>query len=221
LLATPAALAAPFLYTLQNRSVTAHTHGPAGDPSQFLSASDFALFDKTASVTDALGAGFANQHQKSTLLPDAISVVGDFAGVQPAFAGTGTATGNAHADITFTISASTDVTLSVTGGVTDPNGTAGNRQVSLTGPGTNISLPMALPLIFGAGAVNKSQQATLGPGTYELLVDLFSAHGFGSNISQVNSFDVELTVPEPASVAISVMAIAGAASALGRRRRVR
>ena len=207
LISTPARAA--FNFTAQSRSISAHTHGSGGDVSQSFTAPDFALFDKTASAPHPTG-GSSDQHQRSELLSNAITIVGGWSGFPPSFAGTGQADGNSSTSVTFTVPSTTDADLTAQASFLDGNpGVVGS--ISLTGPSTSV----AWYLSHSAGPpgapwpVNgNSTHLTLGPGSYTLNAN-FSSNRVGTlafNQNYVSSFDVELTqsVPEPASFGATI-----------------
>src|SRR5688572_12902760 len=69
---------AGFIFQTQSREVSG-TVGVAGlgGNQQRISAPSFGLFDATTNVTFPTYGGVANQHQRSELLPDLITVIGD------------------------------------------------------------------------------------------------------------------------------------------------
>lgn len=223
---------ADFIYTSQSRSVSGFTHGQSGDQTTTLSSSNFNPWDMTANQTESTG-GFGKQHQNSSLLPNLISIKGDFSGNPPAFVGTGYATGSTTATIAFNLATTQDITLDVTASIGDTwagvsGSQVGTRTVTLTGPNTNISVtgmskftPELFPGYVGwPGTTHVA--ATLGPGSYTLAMILNSKvgpNGLGGgqpNYWRVSSYDIELAaIPEPGTLAL----IALAAPLLMRRRR--
>jgi hypothetical protein len=192
---------AAFNFTAQTRSVTAHINGP-GAGTQTLTASDFALFDQTASVTDNNG-GSAGTHQRSELLSNAINIVESFGGSPPVAAGSGQATGSAQFSTTFTVPSTTDVDLSAQASFHDDGFPYGS--ISLTGPGTSVTWYVIHttggPPVWPVG--DHFQHLTLGPGSYTLNSNISGhadAFGLGGR-SSGGSVTVALSVPEPASSA--------------------
>jgi hypothetical protein len=204
LIAAPAWAA--FNFTSQTRSITAHTYGLSGDLTQTFTAPDFALFDKTASVVDPLnGGGSATQSQKSELLPNAITIVGAWSGFPPPLAGTGQATGNSSTTINFDLATTTDVDLTAQAIYTNPSA-APTGWVILTGPSTNITWYVSDSSLNPGGpwpAGGHAQHLVLSPGSYVFKTS-FSSSRIGVqtfNTIYVSSFDVALSIPEPASAA--------------------
>jgi hypothetical protein len=209
-----------FIYSTESRSVSAGTHGPAGNPSQSFSTGGTAPFDSTASVVDNLGGGFATQHQASTLTATLMRIAGDFDGVRPAFAGTGTASGTSSADIVFTTTVDEELQLNATAHVFDSPqgfGPSVSRTISLTGPGVNVSWFVSSLTNFLTGQPywtgDRSATVDLLAGqSYELKVILgsqvgpnFPAPGGPPLSADVSSFIVELGVPEPALGSLAIV----------------
>jgi hypothetical protein len=208
---TRSAMGALFSYTSQTRSVTATTHGPAGDLIQTLTSPDFSVFDALATVTDA--PGFAKQHQASTLGADTIEILGDFTGLQPTLVGTGSAKGSSVTDILFTVLDPTPVKFTMALSGTDSLAASVTRTVQLTGPGMSVTWhPLAT-----SGPVSLSQSGVLTPGTYHLVANIGSQKALlPSDTSVATSWSVHL-VPEPGCVGALGIGAAGFGS---RRRRL-
>ncbi len=199
-------------------------HAQGGDQSQSFSAPDYGDFNQTALVAEIPGhasGGFAQQHQKSDLLPNNISITGDYSGRFPTFVGTGYSQGEAIANISFTVSDTVDVALNATAGWVNNGGKFGAQDVKLTGPGTDIDFTMTVPGFQGSTTINKSQSATLAPGDYNLSVDLASLTASGTSQNYYPNFDVELVVPEPASLGVMFTAATPFLLSLSRRTRAR
>lgn len=196
-----------FTYTAQTRSVFAKAAVLSAGPAETLTAPDFADFDATAQVTLSPG-GFATQHQRSVLGAQSITVSGDFNGFFPGAAGNGSSRGRSITDVTFTVAETTGVYLMADMKLSGFN--AFFRSVQLSGPGMNISWTTP-----NAGSspepFNQIQGGVLTPGSYHMRVDLESgiypptAGGTGS----VQSFNVVLAVPEPASFSLLGFATVG------------
>jgi hypothetical protein len=207
------ASAAPFAYTAQTRSVHATARLAGSGPSQSFSTTGTALFDQTAYIehTSQFGGvdGWAEQSQRSELLPTSITLTGEFGGQNPPGTGTGDATGRTLTDITFAVATATDVNLNATASLfTD--GTRpplGARSIRLTGPNTDLAWTVFNDGIFLNWPGTRSQDLSLQPGSYRFVVDFESVRGgFQVGSNGVGAFDISLTqVPEPATFSLLVL----------------
>ena len=198
------AASAAFIFTAQQRYVFGQLGGQLGSAGpQQINATDFGLFDATTNLTVPTYGGSANQHQRSELLSDAITVLGDSDCFRPAEVGTGTATTHSYPDVRFDLPAATDVMLSASG-VAFSSGIPIHRII-LSGPAGSIVNWDAFNsgTLFPQGSGSRSSSFTLAPGSYQFIVDM-SSHNSNStsNNDSVPNFNVALTVPEPGGVSL-------------------
>ena len=216
---------AGFSYTSATRTVTANAStATSSGGTQTFTATNFLPFNQTASSVDSVNNGFAHQNQNSQLLPSEIDVAGTFSGQRPALAGSGSASGQTTANISFSVSTTTDFALDAIISLNDGinNIPQGPRIVSLTGPsGTLVSWPINLIYSPAPWTGSRSTTLTLAPGSYTLLVDL---HSFIAGLpgptlvpTTVPNYNVSLKqVPEPAAM----LTLLAATPLLASRRRV-
>jgi hypothetical protein len=204
LFGTSTAASAGFIFTAQNRFVTGQLGGALGSAGpQTFTASDFGLFDAATSLTIPTYGGAANQHQRSELLPLAITVAGDTLCILPAMVGTGSAFTRSYTSVGFDLTdTATEVTLSASG--TASSGGIPIHEIKLIGPA-----PATTPIVywdafgseFPAVSGSRSTSLTLSPGSYQFIVDMqSSSSAFPTNNHSVPNFNVALAIPEPGSV---------------------
>jgi hypothetical protein len=185
---------ADFKYTAQTRSVSVQ------DGNEMHSAPDFSPFDSTSSITITWpNAGFANQHQSSILGPQSISIVGDFDGLAPTYAGTGYVSGESVTSVTFDVLEDTSVSFQAQWSRVP------YYTVSIFGPGMNF-------YVNTPGLSSFSKSGVLTPGSYHLTVDMITQKFGGGPIT--SNFSALLTVPEPSSLVFA----SACATILARRR---
>ena len=213
LLFCTSAASAGFIFTSQNRFVTGQLGGSLGSagPQTFTApASGFALFEASTSLTIPTYGGAADQHQRSELSPLSISVIGDASCIRPAMVGTGTANTRSFTDVSFDLTASTDVTLAASG--TAFSSGIPIHQIKLIGPGSTIIVnwdAFNSGALFPQGSGSRSSNFTLAPGSYQFIVDMQSFNG-SVNSHSVPNFNVAMTIPEPGSAAGVLLALTAA-----------
>ncbi|NNE43312.1 MAG: hypothetical protein HKN12_03815, partial [Gemmatimonadetes bacterium] len=206
LLAVSATGAATLTPVAQNRQVTgssfAMDSATSNTDSDSHTAPDFSAFNQGASalvsLSGALGAG--SGHQNSQLTATAITAVGGHAANGEGWeeSGWGDGSGRSLFDVTFTVDASVDYSL--TGAIEAFD--SGDTQIDFSGPGGVIYQDWANGIILPV-----SQTGTLAPGTYTLLIDSqggaygdFFSYGYASGY-----YDVTLQL-----LAVDAPAVGGA-----------
>jgi hypothetical protein len=217
--------AAGFIFTSQTRSVTGSLSGALGavGPQTITAppAPDFSVFDGTVNLTHPTYGGSAFAHQRSELLPLAITVAGQTGASRPAMVGTGIASASSSTSVSFNlVDAATEVTLSASGTCFN-NLSTPFHSIRLTGPtGTTpylVDWNSFNSAGFPATSGSRSTALTLGPGTYTFSVGMSSYND--SHMSHgVSNFNVALAIPEPASL-MSPLGVSGLALSRRRRRR--
>ena len=226
LLSTPTHAA--FNFTTQSRAVSAQSTGIYGADFKNGSSAAGGFYQATAAANDGQG-GFSTQTIKSDLQPNLIYVMGGWTGMYQLGMGMGKVDGKADATINFNVTQNTDVQMTLTSILNEPDGpsTFSNppRSIKLTGPGMNVNWTLRYPppTLAGSGPLNFSQSGTLTPGAYTLSLSLGSYFydRFPTQPAikgQIASFDLELSpVPEPSTASALIFPALAIAQRRARR----
>jgi len=200
---------AGFIFDTQTRQVEGRVWAGVGSTySDTITAPNFGLFDATTHVTDPTYGGSANQHQRSQLLPNLITVIGDTTCYRPGNAGAGQAYARSSFDVNFTVTQPTLVSLEASGSLTGSAAT-NSRAIGLIGPNADIRWGNGYsPGLFPEVSGTNSTTVTLAPGSWRFLVSLASSDDRFTGYSAVNNFDVRLReLPEPGFLAPALVAL--------------